>query len=268
MKNNNVQVHFLGVRGSAPSLEPIYGGGTSCVLVRIAGETIVFDAGTGLLELPHILEPDENQIHLLLSHSHLDHLDGIMLCKSFFDSSKIITIYGASHDGYSVEEQVKHIMSVPLWPVGPEKFSADVKYHPLTTNSFFINNVKIDIINGNHPGGVSLYRLSYGSISIVYATDIEIMESWQSELYKFIDRCSLLICDSQYTDSEYVGKLDFGHSSWSKAIELGLNCNAKNIRLFHHDPYRTDEEILEYSMILKNKAPNCAFARRGEIITL
>ncbi len=51
---HDIQVEFWGTRGSIPSPGPRtvrFGGNTSCVEVRVAGKTLIFDAGTGIRAL-------------------------------------------------------------------------------------------------------------------------------------------------------------------------------------------------------------------------
>ena len=80
-----MKVRFWGVRGSLPVPGPKterYGGNTSCVEVRsAAGTRIIVDAGTGIRKLGKELAPRSRRAasdaHLLISHTHWDHIQGL-----------------------------------------------------------------------------------------------------------------------------------------------------------------------------------------------
>ncbi|HKH29741.1 MAG TPA: MBL fold metallo-hydrolase, partial [Gaiellaceae bacterium] len=76
-----MRVTIWGCRGSVPTpgRDTIrYGGNTSCVEVALGdGTVVVLDAGTGIRALGDDLQRRSiRRIHLLLTHLHLDHLEG------------------------------------------------------------------------------------------------------------------------------------------------------------------------------------------------
>ena len=74
-----MKVIFWGVRGSFPVVSPQcagYGGNTPCLEVD-TGSCILIDAGTGIRSAGKTLvERGVEQIHLLISHTHWDHIQG------------------------------------------------------------------------------------------------------------------------------------------------------------------------------------------------
>ena len=78
---SQLRVRFWGVRGSVAvpgegTMET--GGNTSCVEVRAAGQTIIFDMGTGLRALgAALLKEGPVKAHLFVSHYHWDHIVGL-----------------------------------------------------------------------------------------------------------------------------------------------------------------------------------------------
>ena len=108
------KVVILGARGSVPvSSEEFlcYGGATTCVLIQSADQTIILDAGTGMLMLPTYLKPEDADISLLLSHGHVDHLLGFSMCPSVFDSARSFHIYAAERSGSDGESYLQSLMS-------------------------------------------------------------------------------------------------------------------------------------------------------------
>lgn len=259
-------VRILGARGSVPvSTEAVlrYGGATTCVLVRLAGQPVVLDAGTGLLELPTLLEEGISRIPLLLSHPHADHLIGLPLCPLLFRPDFRLDVYAARRGGLGAEEQVRALMSPPLWPVGPDRFLSPPAFHDLPQR-LELGSVTVECMEGVHPGGVSLLRLSGGGRRVVFVTDCTLTDALLPELTDFARDCDLLLCDGQYSDAEWPAHAGFGHSTWTAAARLGRDCGAKQIRVIHHDPSHSDEQLEAAEEELRRIHPNCAFARAGE----
>ena len=268
--NMKSQLVILGTRGSVPvSGEAFlrYGGETTCVLLQLAEQTIVLDAGTGMLALPSYLEKENRQITLLLSHAHADHLLGLPMSACVFDPENRIIIYGADRDSRTVREQVCALLAPPLWPVGPEQLPADITFHSLP-ETMTLGTVTVDTMDGIHPGGVSLFRITGAGKRIIFATDCTLSPSFMPRLTEFAKDCDLLLCDGQYSPEEWAGKSGFGHSTWTAAAELGAACGAKQVRIIHHDPCRTDEALDAAGAELNAIHPRCQFARAGERIIL
>lgn len=263
-------VTILGTRGSVPvSTEAFlrYGGATTCVLVRLAGQTVVLDAGTGLMDLPPLLEEGECRIPLLLTHPHADHLLGLPMCPLLFRPDFQMDIYAARRGGLDAEAQVRALMSPPLWPVGPERLAASVNFHDLPSH-LELDAVTVDTMEGVHPGGVSLLRLTGDGRRVVFVTDCTLTDGLLPALTEFARDCDLLLCDGQYSDAEWPARTDFGHSTWTAAARLGRDCGAKRVRVIHHDPAHTDDFLDGALEELRRIHTDCAFARAGEEVLL
>ena len=115
-----MQVKVWGARGSVPAPGPHmnrYGGNTSCVQVTLAGgEELILDAGTGIrtagIDLQH-----GRRIHILLTHLHLDHIQGLMFFPPCFRADSEITIWGPASPEASLEDRIARYISAPLSPV-------------------------------------------------------------------------------------------------------------------------------------------------------
>ncbi|MEG1875184.1 MAG: MBL fold metallo-hydrolase [Angelakisella sp.] len=263
-------VTILGARGTAPTVGPQvagYGGGTSCVLVRMGGQTMILDAGSGIMAISRHLKEEEHSISLLLSHPHFDHLVGIPSCPVLYDPTRTVQIFAAPHGGLSPRQQVERLMSPPLWPVGPEAFQAQVSFHDLG-NVLMLGNVRVTTMEGAHPGGCTVFRLEYGERSVVYATDYELDEQSFPRLAAFAQGCTLLLCDGQYSDTELARHRGYGHSSWREAARLGRECAAERLLIIHHAPWRSDAELDAAQPLLRNLFQNAAFARDEEMIPI
>jgi len=261
-------VVILGTRGSVPvSGEAFlrYGGATTCVFFRFEDQNIVLDCGTGMMELPKFLHKDASQITVLLSHPHADHLLGLPLSPVVFDPGKQIAVYGTIKKGRNVRQQVCSFMAPPLWPVGPDLLPAEITFRELPER-LQLGGVTVEAMDGAHPGGVSLFRLTGGGKSLVFMTDCTVTEENLPELTEFARNCDLLLCDGQYSQQEWKGREHFGHSTWVAAAQLGAACGARQVRIIHHDPFRTDAQLDNAAQELTSIHADRAFARAGEEI--
>lgn len=257
-------VTILGARGSmsvggAEYLR--YGGATTCVLVRLSGQAVVLDAGTGLMNLPPDVL-DAPSLPLLLTHSHADHLLGLPLCPYVMRRGARLDIYAARRGGLDAETQVRRFLSPPLWPVGPDSFPADIRFHDLPAD-FHLGGIRVASMEGAHPAGVSLLRLEGGGESVVLLTDCTLTAALRPAVLDFARDCSLLLCDGQYSDDEWPARAGFGHNTWRAAADFARECRARETRIVHHDPFHTDAALDAASAEI-----GTPFAREGEVIVL
>lgn len=264
-----LSVTILGARGSVPvsgAAFARYGGATTCVLVQAGKQFVVLDAGTGLLSLPReVLE--QPSLPLLLTHPHADHLLGLPLCPYAMKKGARLDVYAAPRGGLDARAQVCRLMSPPLWPVEPEALPAEVCFHDLPQTLHF-GPLVVDVMEGNHPGGVSLLRLEAGGKRIVFATDCTLNDELRLSLREFARDCDLLLCDGQYSNAEWDGRANFGHSSWGYAARFAQGCGVRRLRIIHHDPLRTDEVLDEAAGELHELDPDFDFAKEGECIRI
>ena len=267
--NRPVTVTILGCRGSIPvSGEQFrrYGSATLCVLVRVGDQIVVFDAGTGTLDLPAYLRAEQN-IPIFLSHCHADHILGLPMCPVAFNPNCSISVYGATRAGLDIAAQVRALISPPLWPVEPHQLPANIRFLPVTP-SMTLGDLLIESMDGCHPGGVTVYRLSANGKRVVFMTDCTITEENRASLLEFCRDCDLLLCDGQYSEEEWPTRANFGHNCWTYAAQFGKDCGAKAMRLLHHDNTHTDQILDRAQTQVQTINSACFLAFEGEEITL
>ena len=235
------ELTILGVRGSMSVCTEDtarYGGNTTCCVLRRGEDTLLLDAGTGLCRM----QPDK-RMHLLLSHSHMDHLLGIPVFSGFYDPEGEITVSGPDWEGRSIREQVDCFLRPPLWPVTAEVFRAKTEFRgisperPLQLGGFTVQAMPVC-----HPGATYAYRISAGGRSLVFATDAE-LDAEDEAFLRFARDCDLLLIDGQYTREELPKKRGWGHSAMEDSALLGKLCGAGSTVLIHHAPERKDAEL-------------------------
>lgn len=263
-------IHILGARGSVPVCGPAYsryGGQTTCFFLRLNGEAVILDAGSGMMELDRCLAPGENHAALLLTHPHADHLLGLPLCPAVLRPDFRLDIYAAVHEGRSPKEQVHAYTAPPLWPVTTDSLPGDIRFHELP-ETLVLGSLTVRSMEGCHPGGVSLLRISGGGRSVVLVTDCTPKDELLPRLTEFARDCDVLLCDGQYSEAEWVTRSGFGHSTFRAAAALGKACNAGKTIIIHHDPGHTDDMLDAAQAAMKTEYPSCIFARAGEEIAL
>lgn len=268
--DHTLSVRLLGVRGTVPvhgSEFTQFGGGTSCVLLKAGGQGIILDAGTGLSDWAFRDFYSGKQFSVLISHAHVDHLMGFPIFPPFFDPGCQCDVYLKTREGHSARRQIETLMAPPLWPVCTDAFRAALTFHDVP-DTFSVGLIRVDTMESCHPGGSTIYKITYGGVSVVYATDYEPQSTVPADFCTFARDCSLLLLDAQYTEEEYPRYRGFGHSTLERSAEISRCCDAGQTILIHHDPKRTDSQLLALEAALQKEYPGIRLGRAGEEVTL
>ena len=285
------QVTILGARGSIPvsgAGYTIYGGATSCVLLEAetasgadalpTSHAVVFDAGSGFLNLPQRVWKEHAKVHVFLSHFHLDHLMGIPMSPMLYDPSAEVIFY--AKDGDKIPEVFRQMMAEPLWPVGPDSFRAKLSYRSIGMQPVLLDadeertagdrdhSLVITAFPVTHPGGALAFRADWGAHSMVYATDCDPDEGTGRLLECFAADTELFILDAQYTDEEYEQCRGFGHPGMRTSAQIIASSGAGRGLFFHHAPAHTDAQLSEMEQRLQQYRKNISYAREGDVIAL
>lgn len=258
-----MKVKFYGVRGSiatAGDETRRYGGNTSCVAVQAGGETLIFDAGTGIRRLGADLGFQGVRAHLFLSHLHWDHIQGFPFFGPAFGPGNRLDVYGVQSDldpgghpqtielpieipmatlsdgppvddAKGVRAAMAAQMTAPNFPVGLDAMRADLRFFdvpygeritlPASIAPIIVRHVGVD-----HPNGCVAWRVEHDGHAVVYATDLELAQGIDGEVFaglvELAKGADLLIFDAMYTPEEYEGKGTFSRRGWGHStFEMG-----------------------------------------------
>jgi phosphoribosyl 1,2-cyclic phosphodiesterase len=248
-----MRVTFYGVRGSVPAPGPQtarFGGNTSCVEVRLSdGSTLALDAGTGLRHLGNTLiaEQRASTVHLLLSHTHWDHVLGLPFFAPLWNRENELLVYPLASDAQ--ERFQRTIFDDIHFPVSANDIPAKVEFIKPDGPIWRIGSARIQRTQLNHPGGAQGFRIhDEDGTSLAYLTDNELTSPGKTvtsvdDLARFSDGVDLLVHDSQYITSDMPHKRGWGHSVVDDVLRLGVLAEPKILALFHHDPDRTDDAL-------------------------
>jgi phosphoribosyl 1,2-cyclic phosphodiesterase len=248
-----MKVTLWGTRGSLSSPGPDtvqYGGNTSCVEVRGAdGTVLVLDAGSGIRRLGSILFKSERRIDLLLTHLHMDHVQGLGFFAPFYDPEAEIHIWGPASSGESLQTRLGRCLSPPLFPLGLHELPSNPHLHEVARGDFQIGEFGISSAFICHPGPTVGYRITNSGASVAYLPDHEpalglrqfpLSREWTSG-YELASGVDLLIHDAQYASEEYESRVGWGHSSLWHTLRFAALAGVKQLVPFHHDPAHSDE---------------------------
>ena len=264
-----MNITLWGVRGSIPTTRPDtkeYGGNTSCVEIEADGTLLVLDAGSGIQSLnlsPHL---ESKRIDILLTHLHIDHIQGLGFFNPLFNSSKEVHLWGPGSKTQSLRSRLGRYFSPPLFPVYFRNLTCNLFFHEIDNSSFTIGPFSIQSDYIIHPGPTVGFRIKHRSAVFSYIPDHEpalgpngLIEDvkWLSgsELASGAD---LLLHDAQYTMEEYKNRVGWGHSSMEDAVKFASLTGVKHLLLSHHDPMRSDAQLNDMITRLKESI-HCQF---------
>jgi len=251
-----MQARIWGCRGSvaAPGADTVkYGGNTSCVEVRLSsGHALVLDAGTGMRPLGVVMQEDlPVELHILLTHLHLDHLQGLGFFRPLFAPGLDIHIWGPTSPVQHLAERISMYLSPPLFPVRLEDVPSNLTFHDAPEEAVTIGSATIRAAKVTHQGPTVGYRIEEHGRTLVYLPDHEpslggnlhaVPASWMSG-HDIAQGADVLLHDAQYRDHEYGAHVGWGHSSIGDAMQFAQKADVDKVVLFHHDPYHTDAEL-------------------------
>ncbi len=278
-------VKFWGARGSIPTPGPQtrrYGGNTSCVEIRTESTTIICDAGSGIRNLGQDLlrrGKSAHTLHLLLSHTHWDHIQGFPFFVPAYLPSTHFHIYDLAESPGRFHALLSGQMTTEYCPVRFADLQATITPEVITANQTQIGDILVRAYaDQHHPGGSIGYSFEAHGVKVVFSTDNELdlmrdppnppptpaqkqprqnpaapspqasdatIHRFRPGFVDFIRNADLLIADAQYTEAEYASRIGWGHSSFRSAIDLGAQSGARQLALTHHDPARSDTQMEE-----------------------
>lgn len=261
-----MRVRLWGTRGSvaSPGADTArYGGNTSCVEVRGAGDALlILDAGTGIRPLGRALGGSVRRIDLLLSHLHMDHIQGLGFFAPLYDPGVETHLWGPGSTTRDLRALLMRYLSPPLFPVHLRDLPR-LAVHDLPADEFAIGEFRVRGERICHPGFTVGYRISAGDATLAYLSDHEpalgvpqfpLGAEWTSG-YALARDASLLIHDAQYSLAEYPQHVGWGHSAIDHAVAFAALARARHLVTFHHDPAHDDDEIDRLTAAARAAAP-------------
>lgn len=260
-----MQLKFWGTRGDIPAPERDkikYGGNTICLeLVADKPKSKIYlDAGIGLMLAGRSIPAEINDFHIVLSHYHWDHIQGILPFVPFFLPKNNIHIYGYAHSEIELKDYLNTLYLYVFSPLRTIDFyAAKVYYHPLGINQdFVIDGIQFSTIQLDHGDFTLGYKVTgEKGLSFVYASDNEIRPG--SRLYRNLIEKSkssnMVIHNCKFNDADYKTHSGQGHSSLSTVLHFAKEAGVKRLGLIHYHPNYTDNDVDKMLEQAKTLAP-------------
>ncbi len=249
-------IKICGVRGSVTTTDPqmaFYGGNTTCVDLLEDGWQLVLDGGSGIQRFRVSPTLQNNRIDILLSHLHLDHIQGLGFFAPLFDPEMEVHIWGPASTNRSLHSRLSRYLSPPLFPVLIRDLPCKLSFHEISNSCFTIGPFTINSNYIIHPGPTVGYRIASKSGIFAFMPDHEpalgshgmIKDPRWLSGFDIANSADILLHDAQYTSTEYDKKRGWGHSAVNDAYLYSALCGVKKLLLTHHDPARSDKKLDE-----------------------
>jgi phosphoribosyl 1,2-cyclic phosphodiesterase len=269
-------VRFWGVRGSIACPSPNhmkYGGNTSCVEVAVGSHRFILDAGTGIRGCGKVfMENDVRTIHLLLTHTHWDHINGLPFFRPAYDAHRHVRVMAGhlKHQG-GVQGALSLQMEDPMFPVPLDAMQAIVEFLDFEAGDSFdlYDDVRVRTARLNHPNDATGYRIEHAGKAVCYVTDTEHVPGIvDGNILGLIEGADLVIYDSTYTEDEFREHTGWGHSTWNEGMRLCRQAEAKRLVIFHHEPDHEDDFMDSLAEAAQRQWDGTLVAREGMEIRL
>jgi phosphoribosyl 1,2-cyclic phosphodiesterase len=271
-----MQITFWGVRGSYPvpgAATVRYGGQTSCVEARSeSGDTVIVDAGTGLRALGNKLMRESSgapgQYHVLLSHVHWDHIQGLPFFSPVYVPGTTISVYALLTAANELDQVIGGITRHEFFPMPLEAVPAHFQFHQVEPGvELAVKGFKVTPIALNHPFGSVGYRFDADGVSWAYVSDTapfdkvlhkqhflsgpeplsdddrSALATMRGALVERLRGVDTAVYDTHFTPDEYARFPHYGHSTPDQALDICIEAKVRRLVLYHHAPGHSDEQM-------------------------
>ena len=220
-------------------------------------EQFIFDAGSGIRELGlDILKSPRRKLHLFVTHTHWDHIQGFPFFAPAYIPGFEITVYGAKGFGKDLKSIFQGQLDRDYFPVQMEAMCSDLRFQHLVEEPMFIESACISWAFTQHPGATVGYKIEIGGKKIAWVPDNEFLQGYMgspkgltrdhplvapyARMIDFLSDADTVIHEAQYTTKEYPKKVRWGHSSIANACLLMKLAGVRRWIVTHHDPLHDD----------------------------
>jgi len=260
-----MKIKFWGVRGSIPSPGEDtvkYGGNTACIELLIPGreeEAFIFEAGTGVRKLGlDLMKRGVKKIHLFISHTHWDHIQGFPFFVPAFMGGSEITIYGPKLAGRSLKQALETQMEHDFFPVKAKWLKSQMNFVELGEESVSLGDLEISTKASFHTVVTLGFKASWQGKNLFFSSDmekyydvfegldeaaVEAVEELNQRHVDFMKGCHSVIHDAQYTVEDYKMKKGWGHSTFDDVVDFALDAKIDRLFFWSHDPERKDTDL-------------------------
>ena len=208
---------------------------------------LILDAGTGFFRARDLIQTD--QLHLFLSHIHLDHCIGLtfLFDIGFEKNLQPTQVYVDSDKIEVLENNFFHELLFPA--------KLPMEYQPIAdaktgSRQFSLpNETTITTFPLKHPGGAVGFRIDQAGKSLAYVTDTT--AAVNEPYLKYIQDVDILIHECYFPDGQEEKAELTGHSCATPVAEVAKHCNVGELLLVHVNPLDESDDPIGIENVRK-----------------
>jgi phosphoribosyl 1,2-cyclic phosphodiesterase len=248
-----------GARGSRSLCPPLsrIANYTSCYSVRAGADLFVLDGGRGLGVLSHALSAERRfraieRVHLLLSHSHMDHWEGLKDASWFWTNRNglRLRVLGSREAIETLHQGYRHPAYVPLEVLAARTLGG-LDFCVLGKGARVrVRGWAIDTFSLNHYSGAGASRSVLDTLGfrmrspegfvLAYLCDHEPTPATEADEHRALEGAHVAVVDAHFADRSQHA---FGHGSQEHAAHLARRHPSTLVLAAHHGPAQRDRDI-------------------------
>lgn len=216
--------------------------------VEVDGEPpLLLDLGTGLTRLsPASSLAGGFRANALVTHLHLDHIQGLPFFPAVHHPETRIDIYGPAQDRGSLQDGFADLIRPPYFPLRLTDLASELRFHDVADSDLSIGSADVRVRPVPHQGPTVGYRIEWGGGTLAYVSDHQApptLDHVADPVLQLSDGVDLLIHEAQYTAAQFAEKQSWGHCTVDYAVLVAQKAGARRLCLFHHDPWQSDDQL-------------------------
>jgi len=262
LRDDEMRLTVWGSRAQSPKVPIItskYGLQTSCVSIETSKSLLIFDAGSGIIDLGKEIYQSKRyykDIWIFLSHFHYGNIRGLVYFKPLYDPAFSVNIVGPNDVTIKLEDVIQNFLFSDFSPA-MQRPRAAITINSVHEESFDVGNgITISTIYANHPTTTLIYGVYAFGKKIVFAPDSEILDAanafqdYNEKLARFAEHADIFVHDSTFWENpaefDYMGKENRsrGHSHAYDVVEFSLTkVRPRALILYHVSTDYLDEDL-------------------------
>lgn len=247
---------------------------TTCAILSRPEALFIFDAGTGLARLLEDrfrgeLAP-ERELHMFLSHYHLDHIAGLVYLPAMF-RGRTIHLHAPAADvtGSDPFEIVGSIVRKPFNPQSLADLPVELRIEPLAEGEHELAGARVGVRKQVHADPSVAYRIDD---LLVFATDTAMHQG----TVEFSRGARLLVHEAWIDGAEeddpataqIAREAYVAHTSARQCAEMAAAAGVEELILCHLSPVRSKAYHEQMLISARKIFPQTRILEDGEIVEL